>query len=45
MVFARTRVVANARRPLEVKYKSDLTDIQPIDPNTIESDGELFRAV
>jgi len=32
-------------RVSEVKYKSDLTDISPIDPNTMESDGELFRAI
>lgn len=32
-------------RVSEVKYKSDLTDISPIDPNTIESDGELFRTM
>lgn len=29
----------------EVKYKSELTDLPPIDPHTIESDGELFRAI
>lgn len=32
-------------RVSEVKYKSELTDLPPIDPNTIESDGELFRAL
>lgn len=32
-------------RVSEVKYKSELTDLPPIDPNTIESDGELFRAI
>ncbi len=32
-------------RVSEVKYNSELTDLPPIDPNTIESDGELFRAV
>jgi hypothetical protein len=29
----------------EVKYKSDLTNIIPTIPNTIKSDGNLFKAV
>lgn len=29
----------------EVKYKSDLTNITPTIPNTIKSDGNLFKAV
>jgi len=29
----------------EVKYKSDLTEVKPINPNEIETDGKLFEAL
>ncbi|MEX1002041.1 MAG: hypothetical protein WDZ35_07995 [Crocinitomicaceae bacterium] len=39
------RSKAGDTKKFEIKYESDLTDMSPIDPNTTESDGELFRAI